>query len=231
MKEEKSAEQAIEEFKLVLGEEFGQLFYALHNDLVWLVVKWQQFQKLYETNSERIEVMNKTAPFFFRMIEFTLWESIVLQIARLTDPPRSVGKDNLTVKRLPDYIKSESKRKIIEGLIGIADLECSFARDWRNRHIAHRDLSLAINLPVTKLAEANKSIVETALKSLENVLDIIHGEYFDTQFMYEFGSYSGDAHSLLHHLRNGWESQERIFERIKNGTVTEEDYKNYNRAL
>ncbi len=230
MAENQSAEEVLKRYKEILGEEFAMLFYALHNEFTWLTAKWQQFQKLYETNQERIEVMNKTAPFFFRVVQFTLWESIVLQIARLVDPPQSVGKDNLTIKRLPNYIIDESKKKALELLIETAESSTSFARDWRNRHIAHRDLNLAINAPVTKLAEANKQITELALKSLSDVLGYIHKEYFDTQFLYELGSYSGDAKSVLVFLRGGWESDQQRYERIKSGKAIESDYESY-RAL
>jgi hypothetical protein len=132
MSRQQSAEEELRQHKEVLGEEFGALFNALHNEYNLLVIRWQQFEKLYETNPERIDIMNKTARFFFRIIQFTLWESIVLQIARLADPPQSVGKDNLTLKRLPGYIKVETEKAEIESLIACVDSSASFARDWRN---------------------------------------------------------------------------------------------------
>jgi hypothetical protein len=230
MAENQSAEEVLERYKEILGEEFGILFYTLHNEYTWLVAKWQQFQMLYETNPERIEIMNKTAPFFFRVVQFTIWESIVLQIARLIDPPQSVGKNNLTIKRLPIYIDNEPKKKALELLIEIAESSTSFARDWRNRHIAHRDLNLATNIPVTKLAEANKQITESALKSLSDVLGFIHREYFNTQFLYELGSYLGDAESVLVLLRDGWEADQQRRDRINSGKAIESDYESY-RAL
>jgi hypothetical protein len=164
------------------------------------------------------------------VVQFTIWESIVLQIARLIDPPQSVGKNNLTIKRLPIYIDNEPKKKALELLIEIAESSTSFARDWRNRHIAHRDLNLATNIPVTKLAEANKQITESALKSLSDVLGFIHREYFNTQFLYELGSYLGDAESVLVLLRDGWEADQQRRDRINSGKAIESDYESY-RAL
>jgi len=224
MVEEKSAEQTLVEFKQVLGEEFGQTFYLLHNDLVWLFVKWQQFQKLYETNTRRIEIMNKTAPFVLRIVQITLWESVVLNIARLLDPPESFGKPNLSIKRLEQFIEDKTKKEKLSSLIDNAETFVSFARDWRNRQIAHRDLELAMNTSIKSLAEVNKDDIDNSLKAIKDVFNYFHSTYFNTTFYYDMGSYPGDANNLLYYLLAGWSSEQKRFERMENGTATEEDY-------
>jgi len=224
MAQEKSGEQALAEFKQVLGKEFGQIFYLLHNELVWLFVKWQQFQNLYETSIERIDIMNKTAPFVLRIIQITLWESIVLNIARLLDPPATSGKPNLSIKQLAQFIDDKSKLEKVNELIANAETFVSFARDWRNRQIAHRDLDLALNTSIKSLPEVNKEDIDNSLKAIKDVFNYFHHTYFNTTFYYDMGSYTGDAGNLLHYLQAGWTSEQKKFERMKNGNATDEDY-------
>jgi len=224
MVHEKSAEQALAECKQVLGEEFGQVFYLLHNEVVWLFVKWQQFQKLYETNSDRIDLMNKTAPFLLRVVQITLWESIILNIARLLDPPETMGKPNLSIKRLTHFIDDKSNLEHLNELIANAETFVTFARDWRNRQIAHRDLELTLDTSVKSLAEANKEDIDNSLKAIKDVFNYFHNTFFSTTFYYDMGNYTGDANNLLHYLHEGWTSEQKRFERMTNGTATEEDY-------
>jgi hypothetical protein len=65
---------------------------------------------------------------------------------------------------------------------------------------------------------------------LNDVLGFIHREYFDTQFLYELGSYLGDAKSVLVFLRSGWEADQQRRDRIISGKAIESDYEPY-RAL
>ncbi len=54
-----------------------------------------------------------------------------------------------------------------------ARVSCAFAIDWRNRHIAHRDLALAIkNSAAVPLASASRTDVDAALKSIRAVLGL-----------------------------------------------------------
>ena len=83
--------------------------------------------------------MNEVAPDFFRIVEDVLLENIELGIARLTDPPKSFGKENLTVSKIPDYITEEQLREEIISSIDKAKHASSFCRDQRNRRFAHLD--------------------------------------------------------------------------------------------
>ena len=224
MAESQTAEQVLEHQKEVLGEEFGLQFYALHNDLVWLYTRWFQFKQLFSTNEKRIELMNQTAPSFFRMLQLTLWENIILNIARLVDSRKSVGKENLTLQWLPSHLTVPIKQSELQTLVNAAIEAASFAKDWRHRNIAHRDLSLAMKRPVEPLESVNTVKVERALKAIQDVLSWVHKEYFDTQFAYEFANLSGGAEVLLSHLREGLEARKQRFDRIESGIATQADY-------
>lgn len=100
MAENKTAEQVRNEHLQVLGPTLGPLYHALYNEVTWLHAKWKQYRLLFAESQERVDLLNDVAGFFFLLIQDVLWEDIILHIARLTDPPQSVGKDNLTLLRL-----------------------------------------------------------------------------------------------------------------------------------
>ena len=93
-------EQAKDHYVAAMGEDLGRIFYALWQDVFWLHNEWDEYLQLFGTKPSRIKLMNDAAPSFFRMIQNELVQMIVLRIARLTDPPRSTGKSNLTIQQL-----------------------------------------------------------------------------------------------------------------------------------
>lgn len=57
-----------------VGHEFGLLFYHLYNETLWLTTKWIEYKELYGTKESRIDLMNKTAPTFFYIVEKNFME-------------------------------------------------------------------------------------------------------------------------------------------------------------
>jgi len=90
-----------------LGPDLGHVYHALYNECAWLHIKWHQYLVLYGTKPERIDLLNRSAGLFFRIVQDTLWEDTLLHLARLTDRPTSMGKNNLSVQRLPSLIRGD----------------------------------------------------------------------------------------------------------------------------
>jgi AbiU2 len=107
MAEHKSAEQVLEQRIRAMGTDLGTLYHALTNDVAWMHAKWDQYQQLYMHSPERITLLNSVAGAFFGIIQDTLFENVILHLARLIDPPQSMGKDNLTLRRLSAVISNE----------------------------------------------------------------------------------------------------------------------------
>ena len=101
MSNQKTPEEVKKEYIDIMGEPLGKFFNALWQEVAWLYTKWNEYVALYGTKPSRIDLMNKAAPRFFRIVQDSLWEVTLLHIARLTDPPKSAGKDNLSIKRIP----------------------------------------------------------------------------------------------------------------------------------
>src|SRR5262249_36780520 len=141
----------------------GELHYALHHEVAWLHVKWTDFRGLFARSPETIELLNAAAPAFFQELQRMMWEDVLLHLFRLTDPPQSVGHDNLTLQRLPKLISDQNLLSQVKPLVDRAVQRTKFARDWRNRRLAHKELPPPAGQPAQALAPASRQDVEGAL--------------------------------------------------------------------
>jgi hypothetical protein len=182
MAESKTAQQVRDEHSERLGPTLGPRYFALYDGVVWLHAKWNQYRILFAESPERIELLNGVAGFFFRMIHEVLLENVVLHVARLIDPPQSgtkKKKDNLTLSRLKAAVEEKAPELSAEisKLVGRARTEASFIKEWRDRRIAHWDLKLAMNDPVTQLPEISRESMERALAAVRAVLNEIEDHF------------------------------------------------------
>jgi hypothetical protein len=198
-----------------MGEPLGARFNALWQEIALLHLNWQEYVVLFGTNERRIERLNQSAPAFFRMIQDELWSTTLLHLARLTDAPRSVGKSNLTIRNLTDLVDQTLKMPVAE-LIDKAIIATAFARDWRNRVIAHRDLSLALEGGVAApLQPASRSDVKTAMERLADVMNKVQAHYMKSETAYHAASRHNGALNLLHLLGEGLNAKSKHEERLK----------------
>lgn len=204
-------------------EEFEKVFHELEREVTWLHTKWGEYVELFGTRPSRIELVNKASPLFFGIIQDALWDDVILSIARLTDPSRTFDKENLTIKKLPELINSESLKTQLEQLIGLTDKAVTFCRDWRNRRLAHRDLELAIDSGNKPLEPASRKKVQDALTSIVNVLNTVTLHYQDSETGFNIPSGPSGALSLMYVIDDGLRAAEERSERIKRGKHKDTD--------
>ena len=161
---------------------------------------------------------------FFKIVQDSLWEDSLLHIARLTDPPKSSGKKNLTIQCLPDLVDEAIKETVSEQ-ISYAIEKASFCRDWRNRHIAHRDLTLAMGELAEPLKKASRAKVKDALESISKVLNIISEYYMKSMIGFDSIIGPGGALDLLYVLDDGVRTDIERRKRIEAGQYLPEDLK------
>jgi hypothetical protein len=202
MAQSKTAQQVRDEHLSVLGPDLGSLYHALYNEVTWLHAKWNQYRILFAESPGRIELLNDVAGFFFGVIQDVLLEDVVLHLARLTDPPQSVGKDNLTLSRLAETVKEPALSVEVKNLAEQAKAAADFARDWRNRHLAHRDLALAVDDRATPLPGISREKIDRALAGAGAVLNKIESHFWQSEVAFaQFIQPLGDAESLAHYLQ------------------------------
>ena len=209
MAESKTADQVRDEHLRTLGPTVGPLYDALYNEVSWLHAKWNQYRILYAESRERVESLNRIAGFFFRMIQNVLWEDVLMHIARLTDPPRSAGKDNLTLLRLSEALDEPTLSAEVEILVEEAKKAALFARDWRNRRLAHTDLKLALEDRAEPLPGVSRHNVEQALAAIAAVLNKIWAHFSRAEVAFGLLIVHDDAESLAYYLKCAIDAKDR----------------------
>ncbi len=134
---------------------------------------------------------------------------VLLHLARLTDPPQSAKKDNLTLQRLPGAVPDPAVTADVRALVGTALAASDSARAWRHRRLAHRDLALALAASSDPLPGISRVDVESALAAIRAVLNRLEAHYWDSQVAYpDLVTEGGDADSCVYYLRVGMTAEE-----------------------
>ncbi len=191
-----------------LGAELGSVFSELWQELVWLHTVWQEYRTIFGTTPEQLDIVNQAAGTFFYVVQKTMWEGVLLHFARMTDPAQSMRSKNLSVTALYSLVKPELQAEVAR-LTDAALREAKFARDWRNRYIAHKDLPLALgNQAAPPLESVSREAVELALRSLDDLLNEIDRSYNDSTTIFRGSEPHTGANRLLHVLQKGLKVEE-----------------------
>ena len=158
--------QEVEERHLrKLGPKLGRLYHDLYNDYTYLRLKLKEFRELLGT-PQYVDLLNTTASLFFWCVQNIWWESLLLHLCRLTDPaPKRRARQTQTIQMLPSLIRGDPELSTdVRRLAKLACKTTKFARDWRNRRIAHHD------------GDA-RPLAEASLKQVEDALNAIHAVF------------------------------------------------------
>lgn len=123
---------------------------------------------------------------------------------------------------------SELKGQVSEA-VAAALTASEFCRDWRNRHLAHRDLNLALKRGAEPLKAASRQTVNEALTTLSTVLNVVSLKcigsttYFDIDL--RVGGGPGGAMALLYYVDMGLEAERQRREKRQNGAFDPTDYR------
>jgi hypothetical protein len=207
-----------------MGDALGRQYSSLWQEVAMLHVRWAHYVELYGAKPERVELLNAVAPLLARIIEDDLWDAMLLHIGRLTDPPKSAGRSNLTLRNLPYLIDDSSTKAAVEAAIqNVIDLS-GFCRDLRNRHIAHRDLAVALNLPAVPLSLGSRADMRAVLKAITAVLNLVEGHYKDSQSIFDIPIQGHDSLALLRALDDGQRVRQERQQRLSSGKATDDDF-------
>ncbi|MFV0543177.1 MAG: hypothetical protein ACK5L8_05725 [Marinicella pacifica] len=199
------------DYLLSMGSELGMRFFELSRKLTELHVRWQQYRQLFGADEETIRLLNRTAGLFFKIVQDELWDSVLLGISKMTDSPATGSNKNLTVLSLPPLIKDDALKIELEKLCGTAQTKARFAREHRNKRIAHQDHNYMTDRSSNPLSEVSRALVEDMLDSLRNVLNRLEHHFRDSTVMYQNFVDESGARVLVNKLRR----MERLVEEQK----------------
>lgn len=171
-----------------MGQDLQDAVKILGAQLVELHVVWQQYRDLY-ADAGTIEVLNRTAGLFFKIIQDELWDSILLGMCRLLDPAEQ-GREpfrryNLTLNSLGPLITDVALRAEVEEACKQAVSFARFAKNHRDKRIAHQDHGYATSRQSVELGGISRQDVENTLEALRKVLRLVESHYNDADVRYE----------------------------------------------
>lgn len=183
-------------------------YYAeLQQQLIRLHVEWAIFLQLYGSSSERVDLLNRTCPSFFMVVQFALLDSVLLGIGRMTDSARTCGRDNLTFSGLGPLIPSAWPTVLTTDLrdrIQQLEAQRDAIRLVRHRRLAHLDLRVALSLET--LPPVERSTIENVLRSMREILNLIQGHISGSEMDYTRPVLPGDGETLVYFLNIAMES-------------------------
>ncbi len=193
-----------------MGSELGRLAHELRDQLSWLERKWAEFEELYMKGEGRIELLNRAASNFFYFLQQLMYEDAMLHLARLTDPAKTNSHENLTVLQLAVAVPDPKFQAKVDDATRDVLTKCQFARDWRNKKIAHSDLKVFRAGHAKSLPSVKKTDVDDAIESLLTLLASV-----DAHYGIPHSISAGDpwgAKSLLDYLEQGDRSIEAEYQ-------------------
>ena len=197
----RSMDEIRAEYISSMGDELGASFYELYRKLVELHILWQQYRQLFGDDTQTVHLLNRTAGLFFKIVQDELWDSVLLGVSRMTDPPATGKYKNLTIQSLPQLITDPALRAEVQSLCDKASASAEFAREHRNKRIAHQDHNYLSNRGSDPLSGISRAQVEQMLEALRAVLNRLDGHFRDSTVMYEDFVDESGARLLVHKLR------------------------------
>jgi hypothetical protein len=208
----------------VMGETLGKQYTALFQEFASLNLYWKEFIELFGANDKRIARLNQAAPGFFQMLQEQQFETNMSHLARLTDSPKSAGKENLTICCLPDLVSNSGLKAELETHVAEIKQKTQFCRDWRNRRFAHHDLLLATqDSRAAPLEAATKEKIVAALQAVSDMLNVMERFYYRGCCSFDVIAAHNGVGTLLYILGFGIMGREKMMERIKRGDFSGDD--------
>jgi AbiU2 len=189
-----------------MGSDLGEVFHQLMQEAAWLHLKWNEYIALF-ANATRVNQLNRAAPGFFRMVEETWSDDLILHICRMTDK----GNDVLTVRLIPKLV-TVALRDEVNSRLRRLTAAVDFARDWRDRRIAHRNIALALDRSAEPLSVADKAAFTGAIEAIDELLHFVDHHFTNAErVMYDHLDTLGGAQSVLDIVERGLRDRDRQF--------------------
>ena len=183
-----------------MPSEVAAQFDPLFKEILWLTSKWSEFNKLYAADKETIELINRSAGYFFVIVQDTMWDDLLLHLARLSGPEKSMGKANLSIFQIATTVEIEPLKTKLKTMLKERDTVFSFTDDHRNKRLAHHDLGVAIE-GVSSIPGSSRLQIRKAIEFLQKFASAIYEHYADTTFVWNNLHNTHDANRLLSILR------------------------------
>ena len=221
---DRTAKETKNEHTEKMGKELGEQFSQLWQELTHLYANWNEYVVLFGTKPERIKLLNEASPSFFRMLQDELWAATLLHIAKLTDWPETGGQKNLTFRNFSDLIQDVEFKKEIAALTNEIITHTKFAKQSRNKRIAHLDLKLAINGTAEEVESGSREQVKHSLELMTKLMNTVAQHFGVTPTAFNMATRSNGAIGLIYLLDEGLRERAKQIERLEKGEMHKDDF-------
>jgi hypothetical protein len=214
-----TAEQVKEDLIEHMGQEVGEVFFLLKQELFQIYVQWNEYMEAFGIKEERVNMLNQAAGGFFKCVQDALWLNVILGLCRVTDPAKIGKNQNLSIDGLSHLIEHELCTQMKQHIDAVND-KIKFARDWRNRRYAHSDLGLAKDKTATPLEPASRKDVIDALDTIVSVMNEVEYHYMKCTTLYSEAKNHQNVVALLSVLDDGFRFDKERKEQMKLGSFS-----------
>lgn len=158
----------------------GKYYESIYDQVVNLHIDWKTYRNIFAVSEEQFNFVKKIDENFFRVCENAIWDSTLMRIARLLDPPSSCGKDNISISFLYNDIEKElndSNKFEIDDILTRLNQHKEKIKTLRDKRIAHADKEWTINSEKYYDKELSRQEVENILSDIREFLRIISSLY------------------------------------------------------
>lgn len=198
-----------------MPSEIYEVFQELKTEIIWLHGRWIVYTQLYDFSEKRIDLINECAPNFFYIIQDILLGEIIISLSKLTDLSSSHGFDNLSFEQLQlrvDLQKEKNLSNTLRKLLDDLHKKCQPFRLWRNKRLAHLDLTTAMKSSLSPLPGISKNMIEGALELIREYMNTIERYYLQSETGYEHFLMQADGEALISMLKYGLRYEELLNE-------------------
>ena len=191
-----------------MTEDLRQQFELLQNEVSTLVHHFDEHEALFAKSKDRIDLLNETAPVFFRMVCDVLWADLLMQVSCITGPARTVMRkstaENLSLRRLPALVHPSFQTEV-QAAVDTAVARAEFTTAGRNKFYSHRDLPTALDANALGLTLGSRKQMHEAILAAEAVMHTLARAYGQPPVTFSPHVGWGIAEDLVELLQKGHE--------------------------
>jgi hypothetical protein len=177
---------------------------VINDETVMVHAYWRVNMDLFGKSKEQVDLLDRSAGFFFFVIQDALATDIQSTLSKLSDPATTFKRENATVHHLLNEIEKLNEPALIAKLLPLYKTfsdACEPERESRNKVIAHIDRDIAL-LKVTLPQVVTVGVTEAALKALASFMNAVQSHFEDAETGYEhFGMRGAGADDLVQLLK------------------------------
>ena len=181
-------------------EKIRTILMWLCKDMSSLQSKWDFYLELYGS-AKNTDLLSELAPWSFNIIEETLRNDMTMAICRLSDPAKSLGKDNLSLAYLVENCREFFD---LTDLLKDFQVACEPISKYRNKQIGHNDLNTVIRPRENPLPDVSKEQINKILQLAADILNRIFIHFTGGELSFHIISRDG-ADTLIFWLNAGKE--------------------------